>query len=200
MLLVGGMTRVPAVQRMLKELSGREPQHIGAPEEAVALGAAIYARYLTATRQGRRMPFRLLNVNSHSLGVVASDTQTGRLCNAIVIPRNSVLPAVAKRVFLTQKDGQQSLAIRIVEGESANPDECSLVGRCVVRGLPADLPRHSAVEVAFRYAENGRLTITVHLPGHASPLECSVSRENMLTAEQLDKWRAVVARTAVNAE
>ncbi len=193
-LMVGGMTRVPAVARMLQTLSGRQPRTVGSPEEAVAMGAAIYARFLVARRRGLQMPFRLVNVNSHSLGIVAMDSQSGRRCNAILIPRNSALPAVAKRVFLTKKDGQQSIAMHIVEGESTNPDECSVVGRCVVRNLPPDLPRHSAIEVAFQYAENGRLTVAVQLPGHSEPLECPVSRENLLSGEQLDYWQRIVTR------
>jgi molecular chaperone DnaK len=192
-LLVGGMTRVPAVQRMIADLWGRQPEVTISPEEAVAQGAALYAQFLLAARQGRPLPIRFVNVNSHSLGVVATDAQTKNRCNAIVIPRNSPLPASATRVFVTQKAGQQSIAINIVEGESSNPDECSPVGRCVVRGLPPNLPRHTAVEVSFRYQENGRLTISVALPGNPAPLEHALTRENTMSAEQLDSWRKIVA-------
>ena len=58
--------------------------------------------------------------------------------NAILIPRNTALPATAKRVFRTQKANQKSILVQIVEGESANPEDCSQIGKCVVRDLPRD--------------------------------------------------------------
>lgn len=191
-LLVGGMTRVPAVRQMIENFTGRTLQMNISPEEAVAQGAALYCQFLLSARSGRSLPFRFVNVNSHSLGVVATDAETKRRCNAIVIPRNTPLPTVARKVFVTQKNGQQSIAIQLVEGESQDPADCSVVGRCVVRGLPPNLPRHTAVEVCFRYEENGRLTISVALPGSTTPLEHTLTRENMLSAEQIEAWRKVV--------
>ncbi len=84
------------------------------------------------------MPFKIKNVNSHSLGVVAVDGKTGRPRNAILIPRNTALPVAAKRIFKTQKANQRSILVQIVEGESASPEDCSQLGKCVVRDLPAD--------------------------------------------------------------
>ena len=104
-------------------------------------------------------------MNSHSLGVVATDARTMRKRNAVVIPRNTPLPVTAKRIFRTQKTGQTSILVQIVEGESASPDDCSQIGKCVVRDLPRDLAAQTPIDVPLRYEDNGRLTVHVNVAG-----------------------------------
>lgn len=192
-LLVGGSTRMPAVSAMLKGLSGKEPDGSVSPDEAVAHGAALHAGILLDRFEGRAPNFKIRNVNSHSLGVVATDTATKRKRNAILIPRNTPLPVSAKRVFKTQKASQQSILVQIVEGESASPDDCSKLGKCVVRNLPPDLPQQTPIEVRFRYEENGRLTVVVAVEGTGAVLKHELTRENSLTSDQLDSWRRYVS-------
>jgi molecular chaperone DnaK len=199
-LLVGGSTRMPAVSQMLNKLSGMEPDRSVSPDEAVAHGAALHAGMLLDKHEGRIPPFRIKNVNSHSLGVVASDPQTKQMRNAILIPRNTALPAAAKRVFRTEKRGQRSVLVRIVEGESANPDHCSQVGKCSVRDLPAGLAKNTAIEVGFRYLENGRLSVRVNVAGTGRLLRHEIERDNSLTRDQLDGWRKYVSGLAPPAE
>ena len=191
-LLVGGSTRMPAVARMLRDLSGKEPDGSVAVDEAVAHGAALHAGNLIAKSQGKTPPLRIRNVNSHSLGVVASDSSTGRMRNAILIPRNTALPVRTKRVFRTQKAGQSSILVRIVEGESASPDDCVQIGKCTVRNLPKSLPAQTPIEVRFQYQENGRLIVHVVVENTNSELQHEIVRENSLTQEQLDAWRQYV--------
>jgi molecular chaperone DnaK len=190
-LLVGGSTRMPAVLDMLRDLSGLEPDRSVSPDEAVAHGAALHASLLLEQSQGNSPAFRVQNVNSHSLGVVASDPATRRARNAILIPRNTPLPASAKRVFRTQKAGQKSILVQIIEGESSTPDECSQVGKCKVGSLPDNLPARTPIEVSFRYADNGRLTVLVNVAG--SQVRHNIQRENTLSQEQLDKWRLFIS-------
>ena len=116
-LLVGGSTRMPAVVEMLRRLSGKEPDRSVSPDEAVAHGAAIHAGMLLDQFEGRPPRLKVRNVNSHSLGVVAMDSKTGRQKNAVLIPRNTPLPATAKRVFRTQQENQSSIRVEVVEGE-----------------------------------------------------------------------------------
>ncbi len=86
-LLVGGSTRMPMVARMLREASGKEPDSSVAVDEAVAHGAALQAGILLARSRGESPTVKIKNVNSHSLGVVATDARTGRKRNAVVIPQ-----------------------------------------------------------------------------------------------------------------
>jgi molecular chaperone DnaK len=189
-LLVGGSTRMPAVYGMLRELGGKEPDRSVSPDEAVAQGAAFRAGLLLERHRGETPRFAVKNVNSHSLGVVATETETKRQRNAILIPRNTPLPVAAKRVFKTQKSAQKSILVQIVEGESASPEECSQIGKCTVRELPPNLPGQTPIEVRFRYEENGRLTVLVSCAGQE--LRHEIHRENSLTQEQLDSWRQFV--------
>lgn len=192
-LLCGGSSRMPAVVEMLKQLSGKEPDCSVSPDEAVAHGAALHAGLLLAFHEGKSPSFIIRNVNSHSLGVVAMDAKTRRPRNAILIPRNTPLPVVARRVFKTQKASQKSILVQIVEGESLSPDDCSQLGKCSVRDLPPDLPAQTAIEVRFRYEENGRLGVTVNVEGTKKELQHEITRENSLTQDQLDSWRRYIS-------
>ena len=121
--------------------------------------------------------------------MIATDDNTRRKRNAILIPRNSPLPVTARRVFKTQKKSQKSVFVQIVEGESASPDGCSPIGRCVVQDLPPELPQDTPIVVYFRYEENGRLTVVVKVAGTDRRLSYEMTRENSLTQKQLDRWR-----------
>ncbi len=195
-LLVGGSTRMPMVSKMLREVSGKEPDASVAVDEAVAHGAALHAGILLARSRGETPVIKIKNVNSHSLGVVATDARTGRKRNAVVIPRNTPLPVTAKRIFRTQKAGQSSILVQIVEGESASPDDCSQIGKCVVRDLPRSLPAQTPIDVRFRYEDNGRLTVHVNVAGTDRELRHEITRENTLTQEQLDAWRQYITGEA----
>lgn len=192
-LLVGGSSRMPAVVAMLRSLSGKEPDCSVSPDEAVAHGAALHAGLLLSQRAGQSPAFQIRNVNSHSLGVVATDPKTRRQRNAILIPRNTPLPITARRVFKTHKTGQKSILVRIVEGESLSPDDCSQLGKCTVRRLPAHLPVQTPIEVRFHYEVNGRLTVNVRVEGTGKELQHEMMRENSLTRDQLDSWRKYVS-------
>ena len=191
-LMVGGSTRMPMVAKMLRELVGKEPDASVAVDEAVAHGAALHAAILLAKGRGEKPLLEVRNVNSHSLGVVATDARTDRKRNAILIPRNTPLPVTAKRVFRTQKESQQSILVQIVEGESASPEDCSQIGKCVVRDLPPGLPAQTPIDVRFSYQENGRLTVNVSVAGTGRDLKHEIARDNSLTPEQLDAWRLYI--------
>jgi molecular chaperone DnaK len=199
-LLVGGSTRMPMVAAMLRKLSGKEPDASVSVDEAVAHGAALHAKILLSERLGQRPVLNVKNVNSHSLGVVATDARTSRKRNAILIPRNTPLPTTAKRVFRTQKPGQKSILVQIVEGESASPEDCSQIGRCVARDLPEDLPAQTPIEVRFAYQDNGRLTVSVTVAGTDRELRHEITRDNTISQQQLDAWRLFVTGLAPSNE
>lgn len=186
-LLVGGSTRMPAVSNMLEQVSGIQPERSISPDEAVAYGAAIRAGMKLAKEQGKRTNFKIKNVNSHSLGLVGHNLQTNRKQTAFLIRRNTHLPVTVEKVFRTRSDGQESILVQIVEGESENPEECSQVGKCVVRNLPPNLPAKTPVRVRFHYAEDGRLSVRVQIQD--LELKQEISRENSLTDVQLESWK-----------
>ncbi len=198
-LLVGGSSRMPMIREMIAKLSGKEPDTSVSADEAVAHGAALRAALILARSNGEPPRFHIRNVNSHSLGLVATDPKTKRKRTAVLVPRNTPLPVTAKRTFKTEKADQRSILVQIVEGESASPDDCSQIGRCTVRDLPRNLPAQTPIEVRFRYLENGRLTVTVAVEGTGKALQHEIARENSLMPEQLDMWRQYISGIAPGA-
>ena len=131
----------------------------------MARGAALYAAHLLAMRTAPRSTFQVSNVNSHSLGVEGIDAETLRKKNVVLIPRNTSLPARHTERFATKSEGQRSIVIKVLEGESTQPGDCIAIGRTVVRDLPSGLPKGWPVEVTFEYAANGRLAVDALVPG-----------------------------------
>jgi molecular chaperone DnaK len=189
-LLVGGSSRMPQVARMIEELSGKPPERSMAVDEAIAHGAALYASLLMHKIQpsGKGPRFSVTNINSHSLGIVGTDPSTGRKRNMILIPKNTPLPASVSKVFKTQKPGQQTVVIRVVEGESERPDACIQVGTCTIGGLPPTLPAGSPVAVSYAYHADGRLEVTGQVKGLTQPVVTTFQRENEMDDAAMQMW------------
>jgi molecular chaperone DnaK len=159
----------------------------------VAHGATLYAGMLLGhPATVGRYQCELLNVNSHSLGVVGVDERIGQHVNKVLIPRNTPIPAHVVKAFKTLIDGQPSVAVPVVEGESECPEFCVPLGRCIVRDLPRDLPKGTPVEVEYRYLANGRLAISAWVPstGHSAKVE--IDRDHTALSGNLDVWKAAL--------
>lgn len=188
-LLVGGSTRMPAVGRMLEEISGLPVDRSLSPDEAVAHGAAIYAGLVLKSGSARD-GMTVTNVSSHDLGVMGTETATGRKRRGVMIARNSKLPAKKTRGFATAKDNQQSVRVDIVEGGDDSGNNATKIGTCVVRDLPPNLPKGTPVEVTFRYATNGRLQIGARVPAVDRKAELSLNRFAGLSEIEFERWHA----------
>jgi len=179
--LVGGSTHMPAVQKMLIEVGGREPARDVSPEEAVAQGAAIHAAILEARAVGaeggmakavldRLRSVETADVNSHSLGIKITDpNERSRKINHIMIPKNTQIPFSISQRFVTNSPNQRSIHVHILEGEATDPAACTLIGDFRIVDLPPNLPQGSPVEVTYSYDNNGRI--------HASARELTGNRE-----------------------
>lgn len=188
-LLVGGSSRIPAVAEMLVRLSGREVDQSLSPDEAVAHGAALRAAMLTNVRQGILRDCKLVNVNSHSLGVRGIDNHTGRQVNGIMIPKNSPLPCQVTKRFTTIEENQRSVRVVVLEGESHRPEDCIELGDCVIRDLPVGLTKGSQVDVVYRYDENGRVAVSARIPSSRRSTSVEIRRSNNVDLEGLESWR-----------
>jgi molecular chaperone DnaK len=189
-LLVGGASRMPAVAEMLERVTGKPPDRSASPDEAVAHGAALYAGMLL--NQAGNSPLaqcKLINVNSHSLGVVGLNTKTRERLNAILIPKNTPLPHRATTLFSTAKSNQRNVKVIVLEGESHRPEECITLGECVVRDLPAGLAQGSKIEVTYSYAANGRITVSARVPETRQSAHVEIKRSNARELEDLTVWR-----------
>ncbi len=126
-LLVGGMTRWPAVQRTVERLFGRKPSKGANPDEVVALGAAAYAGILS----GEADDAALLDVTPHDLGIKVGDSGF-----SVMIPRNSMLPVRARKLFATTSENQKFVSIELYQGESAQLAGNRKLGQVVLDDLP----------------------------------------------------------------
>lgn len=200
-LLVGGSTRMPMVREMLRRLSGKNPDSSLSPDEAVAHGAAIYAGLLTgaADRQATST-LEIVNVNSHSLGIIGLDRRTNRRQNTIVIPKNTPLPCKVARKFVTARSNQSSVKIAIVEGESEQPEHCIALGECVVRNLPPGLPQDTTVEVEYRYETSGRISVVARVPSVRQSASVEIQHAVGHDLGTLDAWRQKLSDQTVSAD
>lgn len=198
LLLVGGSTRMPMVVDMLRNLSGMEPDHTVNPDEAVARGAALYAEYLLAKEAGggKHPDLNITNVNSHSLGVEGIDPETMRKRNIVLIPHNTPLPAKVTEQFATKTANQRSIVLQVLEGESQQPEECTAIGRTVIRDIPEGLPQGWPVDVAFEYAANGRLTLNAVVHGTQQRATLDLERAVGISNDGIAGWKKPIDKAA----
>jgi molecular chaperone DnaK len=162
-LLVGGSTRMPAVQDLVRRLSGQEPNQSVNPDEAVALGAAMQAGILMVqggnslilqTEAGRRLSTtNVIDVTSHSFGVQVLDHYSNQLHNQIMIPKNSTIPSERVEEFYTVEHNQRSVDFVLLQGEDPNPDNCAVIGRTELQ-FDRPKPMNYPLRVIYSYDAN----------------------------------------------
>lgn len=157
-LLVGGSGRMPMISRMLEELSGKTVTESVSKDEAIAWGAALYAKAIL-DRQAGKPSIAVGNVNAHSLGVQVTDRETGRPKLSVILEANSKLPAEGQKTYTVQRSSDK---LRLKVFEAADPT-CTRgnIGEVVIQP-PRRMEEGEKMEVTFRYEQNGRLRIRVH--------------------------------------
>jgi molecular chaperone DnaK len=148
--LVGGQTRMPAIQSAVKEFFGKEPNRTINPDEVVALGAAIQAGIL----QGDVRDVLLLDVTPLSLGIETLGGVATKL-----IDKNTTIPASRSQIFSTASDNQTSVEIHVVQGERPMATDNRTLGRFILDGIPPSPRGVPQVEVSFDLDANGILTV-----------------------------------------
>jgi molecular chaperone DnaK len=202
--LVGGSTLMPCVPRALEQVTGQKPYDGLSPHTAVAQGAAIHAAILETKHRGdegglaervRKMlaSVRQDEVNSHALGVAIRSKKSGKLVNHVMIPKNSPLPVEKQQEFVTHKDGQDRVSVKVMEGDAPDPAACSYVGKCRIEGLPADLPKGSPIEVTYAFDKSGRVKVTAKETRGGKEAEIVVERSGGLNEKQIDAYTRLAA-------
>ncbi len=149
--LVGGQTRMPAVQRLVKQVMGKEPLKDINPEECVAAGAAIQA----GIKRGHLQDLVVVDVAPFTLGI---EVEGGRFSE--IIPRNTSVPCSRKRIYVTTMDNQTEAHIHVLQGESPVAFENSGLGEFILTGITSAPKGESIVEVSFDYDVNGIVKVT----------------------------------------
>lgn len=197
--MVGGSTLMPAVPAKIREVTGIEPSREISPHTSVAQGAAIHAAILEVKHRGTKSELaekvhRMLatvkqeNVNSHGLGIVATDPRSGGAVNHVMIPRNTRLPVQVTQSFKTNCDGQRRVSVQVIEGDAPQPLACSLLGKCRITGLPPTLPKGSLIEVTYAFDEAGRITVKACHQASGKEAAIEIQRHGGLNEQQIDAY------------
>jgi molecular chaperone DnaK len=166
-ILVGGMTRMPCVQKTVAAFFKREPNKSVHPDEVVALGAAIQGAALTDDKR----EMILLDVTPHALGIMTYGSYFEEL-----IPQNTTVPTSRTKVFTTSRDNQTAVKILVMQGESKKADDNELLGEFILTGLRRAPKGHVEIEVTFEINTDGIVSV------HAKDLETGQAQSIQVTA------------------
>jgi molecular chaperone DnaK len=166
-ILVGGMTRMPAIQNAVAGYFGRAPNKGVHPDEVVAMGAAIQGAALVEDRQ----EMLLLDVTPHALGIMTFGSHFEEL-----IPQNTTVPTSQAKTFTTSRDNQTAVKIIVMQGDSEKAEENELLGEFILTGLRRAPKGHVEIEVNFEINTDGIVSV------HAKDLETGQAQSIQVTA------------------
>ncbi|WP_138501577.1 molecular chaperone DnaK [Nostoc sp. PA-18-2419] len=176
--LVGGSTRIPAVQQIVKQVLGKDPNQSVNPDEVVAVGAAIQAGVLAGDVTG----ILLLDVTPLSLGV---ETLGGVMTK--IIPRNTTIPTKKSEVFSTAVDGQTNVEIHVLQGEREFSNDNKSLGTFRLDGIPPAPRGVPQIEVVFDIDANGILNVTAKDKGTGKEQSISITGASTLDKTDVDR-------------
>jgi molecular chaperone DnaK len=176
--LVGGMTRMPKVQEVVKQLFGKEPHKGVNPDEVVAVGAAIQAGVLA----GDVKDVLLLDVTPLSLGIETLGGVFTRL-----IDRNTTIPTKKSQVFSTAEDGQQAVTIRVFQGEREMAQDNKILGQFDLVGLPPAPRGIPQIEVGFDIDANGIVNVSAKDKGTGKEQQIRIQASGGLSEADIEK-------------
>jgi|AntRauTorckE6833_2_1112554.scaffolds.fasta_scaffold17122_1 molecular chaperone DnaK len=179
-ILVGGQTRMPAIQKAVQELFGKEPNRSINPDEVVALGAAIQAGIF----QGDVQDITLVDVIPLSLGI-----ETMGSVNTKLIEKNTHIPTKKQQVFSTAADNQTSTEIHIVQGERPMAADNKSLGKFVLDGIPPAPRGVPQIEVTFDVDSNGVLNVTAQDKSTGKEQSIRIEANSGLTEEDIENMK-----------
>src|SRR6187399_2096078 len=176
--LVGGMTRMPAVQQAVASFFKREPNKSVHPDEVVAIGASIQGAALVREKQ----EMILLDVTPHALGIMTFGSHFEEL-----IPQNTTVPTSRTKVFTTSRDNQTAVKILVMQGENDNAEKNELLGEFILTGLRRAPKGEVEIEVTFEINSDGIVSVQAKDLEIGQAQSIQVTATSGLTREEVDK-------------
>jgi molecular chaperone DnaK len=176
--LVGGSTRIPRVQQIVKDLFGKEPHRGVNPDEVVAIGAGVQAGVLA----GEVKDLLLLDVTPLSLGI---ETLGGVMTT--LIPRNTTIPTRKSEIFSTAADSQTSVEVHVLQGERQLARDNRTLGRFQLVGLPPAPRGVPQIEVTFDIDANGMVNVSAKDRGTGKEQKITITSSSGLSKEEVDR-------------
>ena len=177
-ILVGGSTRMPAVQELVKSMTGKQPNMSVNPDEVVAMGAAVQGGVLAGDVEG----ILLLDVTPLSLGV---ETMGGIMTK--MIDRNTTIPTRKTEVYSTAADNQTSVEIHVLQGERQMANDNKTLGRFQLAGIPAARRGVPQIEVTFDIDANGIVNVSAKDLGTGKQQQITISGSTALSDDEVDR-------------
>lgn len=185
--LVGGMTRMPKVQKVVEEFFGKEPHKGVNPDEVVAIGAAVQAGVIS----GDVNDVVLLDVTPLTLGI---ETLGG--IRTPLIDRNTTIPTSKSQVFSTAADNQTQVEINVLQGEREMAVDNKSLGRFILDGIPAAMRGVPQIEVTFDIDSNGILHVTAKDKTSGKEQKITIANSTNLSEEEVEKMKAEAEKFA----
>ena len=186
--LVGGSTRIPAVQALVKEYTGKEPNQSVNPDEVVAVGAAVQAGVLA----GEVKDIVLLDVTPLTLGI---ETLGGVMTP--LVPRNTTIPVSKSQVFSTADDNQTAVDIHVLQGERPMASDNKSLGMFRLDGIPPAMKGMPQIEVTFDIDANGIVNVTAKDKATNKEQKITITNSSNLSEQDIDR---MVKEAESNAE
>ena len=177
-ILVGGSTRMPAVQELAKNMTGKQPNMSVNPDEVVAMGAAVQGGVLAGDVEG----ILLLDVTPLSLGV---ETMGGVMTK--MIDRNTTIPTRKTEIYSTAADNQTSVEIHVLQGERQMAQDNKTLGKFQLTGIPAARRGVPQIEVTFDIDANGIVNVSAKDLGTGKQQQITISGSTALTDDEVDR-------------